>query len=267
MRFTRNVYEAISLTTRSLLAQRAHVRILMYHRIQARPGGGGYLRPEWFVRHMEYLSGKGFRSYRLCDLRDGWPDVLGGPPAVVLTFDDAWASHVDVVLPCLKEHGFVGTFFVATDHTEDQRHRPRYGGLADFESDLASWADVAKLLHAGMEIGAHTHTHHRLSELPAEQVVEELSVSRRILAEKLGCPVVSMAYPRGDRRSFTDQVVRAAAQAGYQVACTTIWGCPTRQSDLLQLPRIDINGLDDPARFVRKMKGHYDFLRWIRRWR
>ena len=262
-----HVYRVMAATIGPLLARQRSLRILMYHNCPVRPVNAGDVPADLFRLHMAYLAGQGYRSCRLCDVLAQWPQIVEGPPTVAIAFDDGWATHRDIVLPVLQEHGFLGTFFIATDFVGSQRVRPSYGPMAQYDAEVCCWDDLEALVSAGMEIGAHTHTHRRLSQIAPQEMENEVASPRRILASRLGCPVVSMAYPHGDRRSFSDQVVQAVAQAGYQVACTSIWGCPTAQSDLLRLPRIDINGLDDPARFTRKMKGHYDFIRWIRWWR
>jgi peptidoglycan/xylan/chitin deacetylase (PgdA/CDA1 family) len=71
---------------------------------------------------------------------------------------------------------------------------------------------------AGMDIGAHSHTHPVLSRLPAEEQYWELAESRRILEQRLGCDVHSCAYPVGGRDAFDETTIRAAEDAGYRVA-------------------------------------------------
>ena len=44
------------------------------------------------------------------------------PKTVVLTFDDAVASHLDVVAPRLKELGFGATFFITHAWMNDREH-------------------------------------------------------------------------------------------------------------------------------------------------
>src|SRR5262249_6634658 len=68
------------------------------------------------------------------------------PRTVVLTFDDAVKSHVEVVAPLLKEYGFGATFFIS------------HGWMTDSEHFL-SWDEVAKLHRMGFEVGNHSWTH------------------------------------------------------------------------------------------------------------
>src|SRR6186713_3164610 len=68
------------------------------------------------------------------------------PKTVVLTFDDAVKSHVDIVAPLLKEYGFGATFFISHAWMNDSEY-------------FMSWEEVAKLHQMGFEIGNHSWTH------------------------------------------------------------------------------------------------------------
>ncbi|MEI6395959.1 MAG: polysaccharide deacetylase family protein [Verrucomicrobiota bacterium] len=68
------------------------------------------------------------------------------PKTLVLTFDDAVKSHLDIVATLLKQHGFGATFFISHAWMNDTEH-------------FLSWEQVAKLHQMGFEIGNHTWTH------------------------------------------------------------------------------------------------------------
>lgn len=69
-----------------------------------------------------------------------WPD--GKRAAVVLTYDDALASHLDIVIPALDAAGLKGTFFVV--------------GSALKPEQIARWRAAAA---EGHELGNHTVRH------------------------------------------------------------------------------------------------------------
>jgi peptidoglycan/xylan/chitin deacetylase (PgdA/CDA1 family) len=80
-----------------------------------------------------------------------------------------------------------------------------------------SWDEAAEMLRAGMDIGAHTHTHRILARLPLEEQVDELATSRRILQERLGVNALACAYPDGQRSAFNADTFEAMRQTGYTV--------------------------------------------------
>lgn len=81
-----------------------------------------------------------------------------------------------------------------------------------------NWDEAREMQAGGMAIGSHTHTHTVLSQLTAEQQLEELVQSRNILSQVLQGPIDTIAYPVGSRTAFTDDTQRLARQAGYRLA-------------------------------------------------
>ncbi|MFC1508440.1 polysaccharide deacetylase family protein [Candidatus Omnitrophota bacterium] len=267
MKATLKIYELLSRVIGPVAAQRANLRVLMYHRIQSEPQGYAYLHPNDFVDHMAYLKDSGYTTCTMAHLHENWAEVLSRPKSIVLTFDDVWTSQVETVLPALKQHGFVGTFFVPTAHIENKRHKPRFSDLTLFDAELCCWGDVEILQNEGMEIGAHSHTHKMLTKLSLDQVREEISISSQILREHCTERVVSFCYPFGKRKTFNPEIMKIISEHDFKIACSTIWGCVTYKSNLLALPRIGIHGTDQLDSFKRKMNGWHDYKRWIHRFR
>ena len=71
---------------------------------------------------------------------------------------------------------------------------------------------------AGWEVGSHTRSHPRLSQVEDDaELADELEGSRRVCEERLGRPCQSIAYPYGDH---DERVVAAAGRAGYRYGLT-----------------------------------------------
>lgn len=82
---------------------------------------------------------------------------------VVLTFDDAPASHYSHVAPLLKEKGFGATFFVCEfppNHTDSTKYM--------------NWRQMQALDRMGFEVANHTHTHAPVGKLPEEKIRWEM---------------------------------------------------------------------------------------------
>jgi peptidoglycan/xylan/chitin deacetylase (PgdA/CDA1 family) len=80
------------------------------------------------------------------------------------------------------------------------------------------WSEAREMAAAGMEIGAHTHTHPILSKLTPGDQQEELLRPKAIIEQNMGRPIESLAYPNGSRGDFTGETQRFAVQAGYRTA-------------------------------------------------
>ena len=90
----------------------------------------------------------------------------------------------------------------------------------------------------GHEIGAHTLTHPRLSQIPLNRAREEICRSRQEKLEDLfGVAVTHFAYPYGD---YSDAVVGLVQEAGFQTACTTKFGCVQLGDDPFKLNRLSV---------------------------
>jgi peptidoglycan/xylan/chitin deacetylase (PgdA/CDA1 family) len=80
------------------------------------------------------------------------------------------------------------------------------------------WEQAREMLDGGMALGAHTHSHPRLSLLSAEQQRWELTHCRAVLQEKLGIAAETMAYPFGSPTAFTKETESFAKEAGFRAA-------------------------------------------------
>ena len=123
----------------------------------------------------------------------------GRDKAVIITFDDGEASNFDEAFPVLKACGFPAYFFV----TVSRIGQPGY----------MSWEQLEKLCAAGMIVGSHGLNHKILVDLPQEELMKELSESKRILEDNLKREITDFSVPRG---FYDSAVLTFAIQAGYR---------------------------------------------------
>lgn len=110
------------------------------------------------------------------------PDKL-----VVLTFDDATASHYSVVAPLLKQYGFGATFFIC-------EFPPNF---AD-SSKYMNWRQIKALDQMGFEIANHSHTHPPLSPLSKDKLISQIEYIEH-KCDSLGiAKPTTFAYPGYD---------------------------------------------------------------------
>lgn len=81
-----------------------------------------------------------------------------------------------------------------------------------------SWEQLRELADAGIEIGAHTRTHCRLTRVDDIQIVDELDGAKRRLEEQLQGEVRSFCYPNGSPADFDQRGMAAVERAGYRSA-------------------------------------------------
>ena len=117
-----------------------------------------------------------------------------------------------------------------------------------------NWDEAREMINGGMAIGAHTHSHPRLSRLGREEQHKELTQCRAILAEKLGIDANVLAYPFGSVTAFSDQTQRIAEETGYRAAFSYYGGMTNQQGAIerFNLKRVPVAG-QSRARFEVQM--------------
>ena len=113
-----------------------------------------------------------------------------------------------------------------------------------------TWDQVRQLAdsNAGLTIGSHGHSHHRLARLDDDSQRYELTESKRILETRLGREVVALAYPYGWPGTYTAQTKALAAGAGYRLAFASRQG--TNRPGILdryEVSRLGVGSGDSPA--------------------
>jgi peptidoglycan/xylan/chitin deacetylase (PgdA/CDA1 family) len=202
----------------------------MYHRVHLfatelkKSVPGLTVEPSVFRAEMAALARGGFHTVSQDQLYEA---LFHGRPLprkpVLITVDDGYIDGIKEILPVLRAHHMVATFYIITGRF----HEPGF----------LNATEVRRLDAAGMDIGAHTQTHADLPPLPAAVRRREIAGSRRDLERVLGHPVYYFAYPYGAENST---VVSEVRRAGFVLAVTTAGG--TRESSLapLTMPRIEV---------------------------
>src|ERR1051326_222462 len=132
-----------------------------------------------FVRLIVLLASVSLAETFSCGRAAAVPDKL-----VVLTFDDAVASHYSVVRPLLKQYGFSATFFISEGFS-----------FRTNKKDYMTWEQIAELHRDGFEIGNHTRDHMGVNARNLDQLPAQLeAINAQCLEHGIPRPT-SFAYP------------------------------------------------------------------------
>jgi peptidoglycan/xylan/chitin deacetylase (PgdA/CDA1 family) len=101
-----------------------------------------------------------------------------------------------------------------------------------------SWEDVQEMSAAGISFGAHGVEHRLLGDLPPAEADFEVRESRRVVADRIGAPVLGLTYPNG---SVTPAVRGMVEAAGYSAAFTTESGPVAATDDRFMLRRVNVH--------------------------
>lgn len=224
--------------------------VLCYHGVgpvAARNDAHGlFVSRELFLSHLDTIEASG---HELVSVGELWRQLHSGAGAAgkgSITFDDALAKTVHEAVPVLLERGMGCSVFVPTGLIG--AHHPDVPG-----ERILSAGEIRELAAEGVEIGAHSADHIWLPGLSHAKALDQLRRSRAVLEDLLGRPVRTMAYPYGGHDAGT---VRAAEEAGYEVACGCSGAGPQRWH-ALSVPREPIHPSATPLRLRIKMAGLY----------
>jgi peptidoglycan/xylan/chitin deacetylase (PgdA/CDA1 family)/SAM-dependent methyltransferase len=228
---------------------------LCYHRVANEPGPGQEritVPPAVFRRQMRILRWARYRPLSSADVVAFHADgATIGRRRYALTADDGFRDFLHAAL----DAGVRPQFFVPT---------AAVGQCAWWTDggEVAGWDELAAAANAGVEIGSHGRRHVPLAGLDAATVREELTGSRDDLARHVGAPRL-VAYPNG---RYDDDVLAAAAAAGYDAAYSTDAGRNGQVTDRFRLHRVTPKAWDSTASFLyRVVTGDPVPHRWDRR--
>jgi peptidoglycan/xylan/chitin deacetylase (PgdA/CDA1 family) len=235
------------------------VPILMYHAVTEHPPPATRrlsVTPGSFEEQVAFLVDHGFTGMTFSDLADAFETGKALPKRpVVLTFDDGYADFASDAWPILRRHDLPATVFVTTGWMADAG--PNAAGRPLDET--LTRAQVRALAAAGIEIGAHSHSHPKLDQLPDAVLRRELGDSRALLEDCIGAPVSALAYPFG---YSTCEVRVAARAAGYRRAAAVRNVRATSSDNLFMLPRLTIRRSTNRTVFAAIMAGADDRIFW-----
>jgi peptidoglycan/xylan/chitin deacetylase (PgdA/CDA1 family) len=201
--------------------------ILMYHSIDD-SGSVLSVSPRMFREQMHALKQSGMPVVPLSAVRER-------PGSVAITFDDAFHNFRDQALPVLTDCTFPSTVFAVSDYCGRVNNWPSQPQNAIPRLSLMSWSDLADIAKAGVDIGAHTATHPRLTDLPRHEITSEIVRSKQSLEDRLGKGVETFAYPYG----MSSPDVRSITRSYFRIACGVRLQPVSPTSDRINLPRID----------------------------
>jgi len=207
--------------------------------------------PAKFRRQMSYLKYAGFTPVTPDDIHlwmTGGSSSLPEKP-VVITFDDAYMDNYENALPILQKFRFPATVFVVSGYVGKTNAWDLKHGIS--EKRLMGWNEIREMHSNGVTIGAHTTNHPRLTEIPAENALLEISECKFVIEKELDAPVHHFAYPHGDRNESVIEMVR---KAGYRTSFSTKSGFNNKETSIYELRRIEVYGTDMLWQFALKLK-------------
>ena len=129
---------------------------------------------------------------------------------VVITVDDAGKGNHEYMLPVFEKYGIKSHIFVPTKFISD--------GIK--ASSYMNAIQIKEFSDLGHIVGSHSHSHPRnISLLGKEQIENEWSLSKDILENITGKPVVSCAIPGGFYSNVQMEILK---KLGYELIFNSV---------------------------------------------
>jgi len=228
---------------------------LIYHRVSGDLALDIDLPLPLFRRQLEFLAQTGsVISYdkALNSLQTG---QQSSHDTFVLTFDDGYEDFYTHVFPLLRDLQLPAILFVTTGFVETGIPYPILRHNLPKVKPV-NWQMLEEIVKSNLvSIGAHTHTHPVLTDVPEAQVREELATPLELFRNRLGVAVSHFAYPK----ALWDQKVEPLVKEYYSsaVICEETVARPD-QFDPYRIPRIPIRRSDGWFFFLAKIRSRLE---------
>ena len=238
------------------------LRVLMYHKVNDGPLAPLTVQVAQFDEQMSHLRELG---YTVVDLDAVLAHYGTGAPLpqrpVLITFDDGYRDNLENAAPVLERHGYPAVIFVPIGYLDDAQplpHEERFA-LHGGQNRTVDWGALSELEAAGVRVESHGISHRPLTELQLDEAAREIALSKLRLEDRLGRPVRAFAYVKGSEAHFRPVHLGLVAQAGYELAFTSVSGLNVPGTDPMRLHRYNVEPYA-PRTFELVLAGACDLI-------
>jgi len=246
--------------------------VLMYHHISDQLVGQmlSNVSPRLFEKQIKYLLSRNFKVISLTQLVESLKGNSTLPPkSVVITFDDGYKNNYIYAYPILRKYNLPATIFLTTGFLNGSVKPTSFSGtykkiFSEYpqEGVPLSWEEIREMSENGIDFGAHTVSHPRLTKIPLKKAREEIEESKREIEEKLGKQVKCFAYPYGD---YNEKIIELVKEAGFSCAAAGHPSPISKRTNTYKLGRIDPAIASDFHYFKALLSGFVSDLKRMKR--
>lgn len=226
------------------------VVVLVYHHIDDQVQGSVTISTKLFERQLEAMQRKGYHFISMDEFKNFKSEGTAIPDnAVLVTFDDGYKSFYTNAFPILKKMRIPAVNFVITKDLDNpggtllpslsrediKKMRKEFAGI-----DFQCHSDGLHAMSNGKPLLTNKITQNGLTETDDEfkqRILNDTHTGLSKLIEVNGSKSVdSYAYPFG---SYDNQTITYLQEAGVKFAFTTKQGITTKETDSMQIPRIN----------------------------
>lgn len=238
------------------------IRVLTYHRFGDATRDPFCVGADDFEKQMKFLAERklAVSLSQMIDFANGKKSI--DETQVMVTIDDGLVSTCSIALPILRHFDIPAVAFISPGLIEAQIETGLHNGT---DEPYAEWEQIGALARDKVAIGSHALSHRSLGDMTAVELSDEVERSKELIERRVGETVLSFAYPYGTYADFNQRTAAAIRRAGYACAFTSQHGLVQAGANLLELPRVKVEGGEDLGMYRRIVAGGLDAWRFIDR--
>lgn len=230
--------------------------ILMYHSVGDNVAFFT-VKKEDFEKQLEYLKDKKFNVIKLSELAQKLKDKQDISNCVCITFDDGYLDNYEIAFQLLKKYNFPATIFIATDFIGKEMTNSENIKLKMLsEKEIKEMSD-SKLI----EFLPHTKSHRNLTEVPNEEIINEIDGSRNVLETIIGNIPEIFSFPKG---KYNNGIINILKELGYKSAVSVKSGLIFKDSEPMELARNSVDSKTTMIQFKGKLSKSIDIFNKIK---
>ncbi len=187
---------------------------------------------------------------------------------VLVTFDDGYASWVDVCAPILSRYGIKALFFVNSgllSASKDEEAADSFvrENLRVSAKRTIGEKGISSLLSEGHTIGGHTASHTSLRRAPDATIRHEVESDKAMLENTFGVTLDHFAYPFGTAHDYSNETGATIHTLGYSFVYTAEPGFYKKGA--LHIPRTLVEKGQPYESIMCWLMGGYDLFSNLKR--
>lgn len=219
------LYRQMTARSRSRLLEqlrernRLPIAVLFYHLVSDREFTPWTISTSNFKRHLDWLQ----ENFHLVTLEEAQRRIRtqhNDRFTVSITFDDGYSENARTAIPELVARSVPATYFVSTDFISNQTRFP-HDIEVGCQATPNSWDELREFASLGIEVGAHTRSHRKISSIDYPAVLaDEVIGSIKVLESELGRRCRYFAFPFGKPDDMNQAAVDLLRQQGIDGFCS-----------------------------------------------
>ena len=93
----------------------------------------------------------------------------------------------------------------------------------------------------GMEFGSHSCSHTSLTNIPLNEVFNEMYKSKKLIEKNLKIKCKYFAFPFGSYNDFNNEIINISKEVGYEKCFLNVFGINNISNNMSDIKRIIIN--------------------------